>query len=324
MKAFELRDFRGPQGLVLVDRDLPIEGADELLVRVGAIGVNFPDLLMTQGNYQLKPELPVVPGCEVAGTVVSAPEHSRIKVGDRVAAFVWTGGYAEHAVVPVAHAARVPEQLTTPQGAASVVNYHTVYYALSRRGGVRDGDTVLVLGAGGGIGSAALQVASGLGAQVLAGVATEEQAETASRALPGAEMVFLREGFSRQVFELTSGAGVDTVVDPLGDWIFDEAIRCLAPEGALVVVGFAAGAIPTVAANRLLLRNVSVVGAAFGATLARRPGLMQSQAVALEGLIAQGAIRPEIEGIGSFDSLPEQLTRLERGLVRGKAVVEVN
>jgi NADPH2:quinone reductase len=321
LRVFELTEYIGPTGLKAAQREPVAAVEGEIGVRVCAIGVNFPDLLLTQGRYQLRPELPCVPGCEIAGIVSDTPADSLFSVGDRVAAFTWTGGFAEHAVVPASHAVRISDRVPMRDAAATVVNYHTVLFALQRRAQLKPGDAVLVMGAGGGIGTAALQVARGLGAHVIAGVGDPAQGATAARALPGVEVVVLEEGFSSRVRELTGGRGVDVVLDPLGDWLFGESVRALAPEGRVIVIGFAAGGIPEIAVNRLLLRNVGVLGAAFGAFLENDSELMQGQSDTLERFIDQGVVAPTIEVAVPFDELPAQLARLERGEVRGKAVV---
>lgn len=320
MRAFQLKEYAGPAGLEPVDLPAPEPGPEEVLVDVRAIGVNFPDLLMTKGQYQYRPELPAVPGCEVAGEVVRAPEGSGWSPGDRVAAFVWSGGFAERAVLPLSSLVRVPDEVELEAAAAMVVNYHTVHFALARRGRVEQGETVLVMGAGGGIGTAAVQVALGLGARVVAGVADEGQVATA-RAAGASDVVVLEKGFSAKVRELTDGRGVDAVLDPLGDWLFDEALRAVAPEGRILVIGFAAGQIPQVKVNRLLLRNAAVVGVAFGAFLELAPRLMAEQARSLDRMVADGTVRPQIGARFDFAQLPEALARLERGEIAGKGVV---
>jgi NADPH2:quinone reductase len=203
-----------------------------------------------------------------------------------------------------------------------VVNYHTVLFALSRRGRVQPGETVLVMGAGGGIGTAAVQVARGLGARVVAGVADQDQVATA-QAAGAPKVVVVNRGFSAQIRELTGGRGVDAVLDPVGDWLFDEALRALAAEGRILVIGFAAGQIPQVKVNRLLLRNVGVLGVAFGAFLEREPALMGEQARALDRMVADGAVRPQIGARFDFERIPEALAQLERGEIPGKGVVVV-
>ncbi|MBS9375204.1 NADPH:quinone oxidoreductase family protein [Rhodococcus sp. B50] len=320
MRAFELGDYTGPGGLTLTKVETPRPGDGEVLLDVKAVGVNFPDLLMTKGLYQHRPELPVVPGCEIAGTVVDAPAGSGWQAGDRAAAFVWQGGFAEHAVVPVNSLVPIPESVSFETAAAMVVNYHTVHFALSRRGRLTPGETVLVMGAAGGIGTAAIQVAKGLGARVVAGVSAAHRAHIAESA--GAdETVVLEAGFASTIREMTGGRGVDVVLDPVGDWLFDEAVRSLAPEGRLLVVGFAAGKIPAIKVNRLLLRNIGVVGAAFGAFLEVDPRLMKEQAESLDRMIAAGVVNPYVGARFEFEDLPRALECLDRGEIEGKAVV---
>lgn len=320
MKAFQLQSYSGPSGLNVVQVAAPAPGPDDLLVDVAAVGINFPDLLMTQGNYQLKPTLPFVPGCEIAGTVRSAPSGSGWKVGDAVSAFVWTGGFAEQAVVPLSHAASVPEGMDLERAAATIVNYQTVLFALQRRAALRAGEKVLVLGAGGGIGSAAIQVARGLGTTVIAGVAGTHQAQVAQQA--GADdVVVLEPGFAGTVRE--RHGLVDVVVDPLGDWLFDDGLRTLGPEGRLVVIGFAAGQIPQVKVNRLLLKNIAVIGAAWGAYIDVDPQMVGSQAAWLAEKSGQGFIDPPIDVVGVFEDIPALLHRLAKGDIKGKAVVRL-
>jgi NADPH:quinone reductase len=323
MRAQQLESYDGPAGLHLVDVPEPEAGGDEALVEIRAIGVNFPDLLMTRGQYQLKPELPFVPGCEIAGVIRSAPEGSGWQAGQRVGAFIWQGGFAEVARVPVRALMEVPDGTDFTTAAAMVVNYHTVLFALQRRGQVRERDTVLVLGAAGGIGTAGIQVAKGLGARVIGGVADGAQREVAMAA--GADdVVVVSEGFSKAVREMTGGGGVDAVLDPLGDWIFEEALRALAPEGRILIIGFAAGGIPKLAMNRLLLRNASAVGVAWGAFLDEDPNLMRDGGRRLNEMLAAGHVRPQIGARFEFDQIPEALETLGRGAIPGKGVVELD
>lgn len=322
MRALRLREYGGPENLELAELPVPVPADDHVLVEVKAVGINFPDLLSVRGEYQYRPVPPFVPGCEIAGVVAQAPEGSRWSAGDRVSGFVWEGGYAEYVTAPPGALARLPDGATFADGAATVVNYHTVHFALARRGGLRSGETVLALGAGGGIGSAAVQVAKGLGARVIAGVATDEQVATA-RAAGADEVLVLREGFATAVRELNDDRGVDVVLDPLGDWLFAEAVRALAPEGRILVVGFAAGEIPTIKVNRLLLRNVAVVGVAWGAFLDIDPSVMSTAAEALERMFAAGVVRPPVGDLLDFRDVPAALDRLGRGQIVGKAVAEL-
>lgn len=321
MQAYELVEYSGPEGLRLTRKPEPVGDDTSVVVAVKAIGVNFPDLLLTQGQYQFKPDLPFTPGCEIAGVVASSPVGSEFLVGDRVAAFVWQGGFAEFAEVPLDHLIRLPDEMDFESAAALLVNHQTVYFALVRRGSLRSGEGVLVLGAGGGIGSAAVQVANGLGARVIAGIADEAQSDTARQA--GAhDVIILRKGFSKEVLGLTDGRGVNVVVDPLGDWLFTEATRALAPEGRILIVGFAAGEIPTIKANRLLLKNISAVGVAWGASLAQDPSVLADGAAALDRMFREGTVRPLIGRVFAFDEIPEALLQLSTSQIPGKGVVK--
>ena len=323
MRALQLQSYSGPRALKEVDISEPDSSQDRLLIDVKAVGINFPDLLATRGQYQHKPHVPFVPGCEIAGVVHSAPDEASWRPGDRVAAFIWEGGYAERAAAPLHSVVRVPAGADFRTAAAMLVNYQTVHFALSRRGRLREGERLLVLGAAGGIGTAAVQVGKGLGASVVAGVADDSQCETATRA--GAdEVLVLDRDFGSRVRKLTAGRGVDVALDPLGDWLFSEAIRALAPEGRILVIGFAAGEIPTVKVNHLLLRNVSAVGVLWGAFLDEDPTLMEHTSQALETMLEGGVLRPQVGGQYRFDEIPMALERLERGQIRGKAVAEVD
>lgn len=320
MRAHELQTYDGPDGLALVERPDPTADDEHVVVDVRAIGVNFPDLLMTMGQYQLQPDLPIVPGCEISGVIRDAGGGSSWHVGDRVAAFTWTDGYAEQVRVPLASLVSVPDEVELSTAAAALVNYHTALFALQRRGHVRKGDNVLVMGAAGGIGTAAVQVARGLGARVIAGVSDEARGKTAT-AVGADDVLVLSEGFSREVRGLTDGRGVDAVLDPVGDWLFDEALRGLAPEGRILVVGFAAGSIPQLRVNRLLLRNVSAVGVAWGAFLSLDSELLASQAATLDAMVSKGIVRPYIGATFAFEHIPEALTALASGRIAGKGVV---
>lgn len=322
MKALQLTAYDGPSALRLVDVPEPTAGGDEVVLDVRAIGINYPDLLITTGRYQMKPPLPFVPGSEVAGTVAYAPPGCDLAVGDRVAAFVWAGGFAERVSVPLNAVLPLPASMDFVTSAATIINYHTVHFALSRRGRLSAGETLLVLGAAGGIGSAAVQVGKALGARVLAGVANEEQVSAAQEA--GADGVLvLTEGFAAQVRDLTEGRGVDVVLDPLGDWLFAEALRAIAPEGRILIVGFAAGSIPQLGINRLLLKNIAAVGVAWGAFLDIDRTLMATAGREIAAMHAAGRLRPLVAGNFDFEHIPEALELLSRGEIRGKAVVEV-
>jgi NADPH2:quinone reductase len=321
MRALQLERTEGPEGLVQVDLPEP-EAGEQVLIDVVAAGVSFPDLLLTRGQYQVKPPLPFIPGVEVAGVVRSAPAGASVKVGDRVMAFTLFGGWAEVVAAPPNMTFPVPEGWSFEAAAGTVMNYHTAHFALHRRGRVKAGETVLVHGAAGGVGTASIQVAKGAGAKVLAVVSSEAKAEVARRA--GADAVLLSTGdWVGQVKTQTGGRGVDVVMDPVGGEIFDLSLKCLATEGRLLVVGFAGGRIPEVKVNRLLLRNVDVVGVAWGAFVMQEPALTEEIARELAALASKGVVAPVVDKVFPLEEAEQALRELESRSATGKVVLRV-
>ncbi len=275
MKAIQIVEESGPEhALALVELDEPepshpFSPGSAVVVDVHAAGVSFPEVLQTRGQYQLKPPLPYVPGSEVAGVVRSAPEGARVRPGERVAAFCGIGGFAETAVAPEFFTFALAPRLDFAQGAGLILNYHTAYFSLVLRGRLKEGETVLVHGAAGGVGTASLQVAKALGARTIALVSSEPKRAVAEQA--GAdEVVMVSEVWKDEVKEL-SGGGVDIVLDPVGGDRFTDSLRSLREGGRVIVVGFTGGSIPEVKVNRLLLNNTEVVGAGWGAYVMRSP-----------------------------------------------------
>jgi NADPH2:quinone reductase len=295
MRAVQVTTLDGPKAVEL--RDVPEPEAvgpfgPQVLVDVHAVGISFPDLLLSKGEYQLKPELPFTLGVDFAGVVRSAPDGSGFEAGHRVAACLPHGGAADTVAVGPDSVFPLPDRMSFAQGAALPMNYLTAQFALKERGQVREGETVLVHGAAGGVGTATLQVAKGYGARTIAVVSTDAKADVARRA--GADEVVRTDGFLAAVKELTGGRGVDLVVDVVGGDLFTDSLRALAPQGRLLVVGFAAGGIPEVKVNRLLLNNVDVRGVGWGAYAMVRPGFMAAQWRELEPMIAAGVIDPPL------------------------------
>jgi len=321
MRAVQLERLDGPEGLTLVDVPEP-EAGDQVLIDVVAAGVSFPDLLLSKGQYQMKPPVPFVPGVEVAGVVRSAPAGAGVKAGDRVMAFTMLGGWAEVVAAPPNMTFRVPEGWSFEAAAGTVMNYHTAHFALHRRGRLKAGETVLVHGAAGGVGTASIQVARGAGARVLAVVSSEEKAEVARSA--GADKALLSTGdWVSQVKDATQGRGVDVVMDPVGGDIFDLSLKCLAPEGRLLVVGFAGGRIPEVKVNRLLLKNVDVVGVAWGAFVMMEPRLIQEIAQSLAELADKGFVEPLVGSTFPLEQAAQALRELESRKATGKVVLRL-
>jgi NADPH2:quinone reductase len=320
MKALVARELSGPSGLGYTEVDDVSGGDDAILVDVGAAGVSFPDLLLLRGEYQLRLQPPFVPGMEVAGVVRSAPHESEFKPGQRVTALSMLGGWAEQVAVPQANVTRTPDGLDDAEAVALLGNYQTMYFALAKRGALRAGETVLVLGSAGGVGTAAIQIAKALGARVIAMV-HRPHAHDFVQSL-GADVVLpLTDGWLNAVKDHTDGRGVDLVVDPIGGDAFDDAVRALDTEGRLLVIGFAAGGIPTVKVNRLLLRNVSVVGVGYGEYVNRKPG---SQSVFESGVgeLVKAGLRPPPPMRYPLSDGSAAVQALADGGVLGKVVLE--
>lgn len=320
MRAARIMSLDGPAAVRVVDVSPPVATGDQILVDVRSAGVTFPDVLLTRGLYQLKPELPFTPGSEVAGVVAAAPPGAHVAVGDRVAAFCVLGGFAEQVLSPPETVWPLPDALDFRQGAALPMNYLTCHFALVRRGALAAGETVLIHGAAGGIGTAAIQVAKAWGARVIAVVSTDLKAQVAREA--GADDVVPAEGFLAAVKDLTAGRGVDVIVDPVGGDRFTDSLRCLAPEGRLLVIGFTAGDIPTVRVNRLLLNNVDVRGVGWGAFAMTSPGYLDEQWRDLAGPLASGALRPVLGRSFPLERAADALAELDQRSATGKVTIE--
>ena len=321
MRAAQITRLDGPDAVEVVE--LPEPAGAGVVIEVAAAGVCFPDVLLTRGQYQLTPDLPFVPGSEVAGLVRSAPAGSGFAEGDRVAAFTVLGGFAEVVEVDPTMAFPLPDAVTYEQGAALPMNYLTCHFALRERGRLRDGETVLVHGAAGGIGTAAVQLAAAWGARVIAVVSSHDKEDVARAA--GAHEVVLADGFRDAVADLTSRRGVDLVVDPVGGDRFTDSLRSLAPGGRLLVIGFTAGSIPEVRVNRLLLGNVSVVGVGWGAWWTGRggpgPAFLRHQWDELVPLLEAGAVDPVIGEVRDLDDVVAALTAVDERRATGKILL---
>ena len=322
MRALEVQSLTGPDGLAIVDRPEPTDDGRSVIIDVAYAGVSFPDLLQTKGMYQIRPEPPFIPGVEASGIVRSAPADAGVVAGDRVA--VW--GNTCHAEVVAGHPDQVfklPAEMSLAEGAAFVLNYQTAMFCLVDRGGLTAGESVLVLGAAGGVGTSAIQVAKGLGAGPIIGlVSTPEKAKVAAAA--GADhTVLVSDTWKDEVLEITGGRGVDMTYDPVGGDRFLDGVRALARSGRLVVVGFAAGEIPSIKVNRLLLRNVSIVGAAWGEAIAADPELARDIHARLVPLVQSGAVKPPIGQIYSFDDAIEAFRSLDDRSATAKVLFEV-
>jgi len=321
VKAVQVSELTGPAAAKVVDVDEPqVEGA--MTIEVRAAGISFPDVLMTRGLYQYKPEPPFVLGSEAAGVVISAPEGSGFSEGDRVASMTLGGTFAERAAVMPQMTFNLPDELSFEEGAAYILNYHTAHFGLLRRGRLEDGETLLVHGAAGGVGTAAIQVAKAVGGKVIAVVSTDEKERIAREA--GADEVVRSDGPWKDEAKELSGGGVDVVFDPVGGERFLDSVRSLRDEGRLVVIGFTEGSIPSIAVNRLLLRNVSVVGAGWGAFAIPRPEYAREVAADLDRMVAAGHVKPIIGKTYALDEIPQALKDIEERRALGKLVLTVS
>ena len=327
MRALQITELTGPDS-ALQPADLPEPEPSHLLtpgsgvvVEVHAAGVSFPEVLQTRGEYQVKPPLPFVPGSEVAGIVRSVNGDADVKEGDRVAAFCMLGGFAEVAVAPTYFTFALPDVLDFAQGAGLILNYHTAYFSLVTRGRLREGETVLVHGAAGGVGTAALQVAKGLGARTVAVVSTDEKEQVARDA--GADEVVRSDGAWKDEVKELSGGGVDLVLDPVGGDRFTDSLRSLAEGGRVVVVGFTGGSIPEVKVNRLLLNNTEVIGAGWGAYVMPKPDVNREIGAALDRLIASGHVRPVVGPRFPLEDAAQALKAIDERQATGKVVLDV-
>ncbi len=322
MRAIQIARLDGPGAAEVVEIDEPTD-TDAVLIDVHAAGVAFPDALQTRGLYQHRPELPYVPGAEVAGVVRSAPAGAHVAAGDRVAALtLLTGAMAEVVAVPSDRVFKLPDVVSFEAGAGILFNDMTVHCALRTRGRLAPGETVLVHGAAGGIGTSTLRLAAAFGAsRTIAVVSTADKAEVALAA--GASEVVLADGFKDRVKELTGGRGVDVVVDPVGGDRFTDSLRSLATGGRLLVIGFTGGEIPTVKVNRLLLNNVDAVGVGWGAWAGTHPGYLAEQWAELEPLFASGAVTAPEPVVYPLERAADAIASLEDRTAKGKVVVKL-
>src|SRR3954449_2469824 len=324
MRAVQIVELEGPGSLKVVDIEEP--GSQHMLapdggviVDVEAAGVSFPQGLPSPGGDQFKPAPPFVPGAEVAGVVREAPDGADVKPGDRVAAMCMLGGFAEVAVAPPFLTFKLPDELDFAQGAGLVLNYHTAYFCLKLRGRLEEGETVLVHGAAGGVGTASIQVAKGLGAKTIALVSSDEKEQVARDA--GADEVLRSDGPWKD--QAKEAGGVDIVLDPVGGDRFTDSLRSLREEGRVVVVGFTGGAIPEVKVNRLLLNNTEVIGAGWGAYVMSKTDVNRQIGQEIQRLIESGHVKPLVGARFPLESASEALELIDGRGATGKVVLEL-
>lgn len=322
MRAVRVHEYLGPSALRVDEVPEPTAGPGQVLLDVRAAGVNFPDVLLSYGKYQFKPAPPFVPGLEAAGVVVAVGEGvGTVAPGDRVAVTGVHGLFAERVVVPESAAVRLPAAVEFTAGAATLLTYGTTMHALVDRARLRAGESLLVLGAAGGVGLAAVELGKLLGARVIAAASSAEKLAIC-RAHGADELIdYSREDLKERVKQLTGGDGVDVIYDPVGGAYAEPALRSIAWEGRYLVIGFAAGDIPKIPLNLVLLKGCQIVGVFWGSFAVREPGRCREHASRVLAAVAEGRLRPHVDQVQPFAHAGEALARLERREVTGKLVL---
>lgn len=309
MKAIVAKDFGPLDQLQYADWPEPVAEGRMVVVEAESIGVNFPDGLLVQGLYQMKPQPPFVPGMEVAGRVVAVGDKvTTVKPGDRVAALLTLGGYAEKVAVHEASVLKLPDGISSDEACALLVGYGTSHYALKQRGQLKPGETLCVLGAAGATGIAAVQIGKAMGATVIGVASSEEKRKIAKDA--GTDIVLGYDNLKDALKEATGGKGVDVAFDPVGGEPFDALSRSMAWEGRLLVIGFASGTIPRLPVNLTLVKGYSVVGVFWGAFTQKEPAVHAENMKELIGWHLAGKVRPVIEGAYPLSDAPAVLERV--------------
>jgi NADPH2:quinone reductase len=320
MHAWVVHEFgHYKERLSYEEAETPTAPAEGALLKVRAAGLNFPDILAIAGTYQTKAPLPFTPGTEVVGEVVEAGAGSRFKKGDRVLTLAFSGGFAEYLAAYDATSFAVPDALPDDHAAALLINYQTSYFALAYRAALKAGEALLVHGGAGGVGVAAIQLGKAMGARVIATASTAEKREICLKS--GADEAIPVEGFADAVKRLTDGRGADVIYDPVGGDVFDASCRCVAWEGRILVIGFASGRIPQLAANRVLLKNMSVIGLFWGNYYLHDPQKIKDTQEALYRLYGEGKIRPLVYKTYPRAELVAALEAIESRRSYGKVVL---
>ena len=319
MKAVLCTDWKGPAGLVATEVPEPTPGPGQVKIALGGSGVNFADILVVSGHYQIKPDLPFIPGFEGAGTVTEVgPGVDSVSVGDRVVMFAGVGCFAETVVTDVSRTAPAPDNLTDIEAASFMTAYGTSYHALVDRAAVSEGETVVVLGAAGGVGIAAVEIAKLLGCRVAAAVSSERKAEFVLQRGADVAIRYDRDDLREAIRSFTDGKGADVVYDPVGGSATETSFRSLRWNGRLLVVGFAAGKIPRLPLNLALLKSASAVGVFWGDFVERYPRENRANLVQLKEWCEQGLIHPHVDRVFSFDQAPAAMAYLADRQVLGR------
>jgi NADPH:quinone reductase len=322
MKALVCRQFGLPNSLTIEDIPAPTPNKGEVKIRVHAAGVNFPDVLMVQGLYQLKPPFPFSPGLEVSGEIIAVGEGvDPSRMGERVIGVVNWGGIAEEVLAPAHMTLPMPANMSDEDGAVFPIVYGTSHIALAHRANLQLGETLLVLGAGGGVGLTAVEIGKLMGATVIACASTDEKLEVAKQYGADHTINYSNTDLRDAVKKITGDKGVDVIYDPVGGDLFDTAVRCVAWEGRYLVIGFASGRIPDLPANRVLLKNSALVGVFWGAYALNKPKVMQESFKTILQWYADNKLKPYIGARYTLDNAVLALEALMNRQAIGKVVV---
>lgn len=322
MKAIVCEQFGPPSQLVLKDLPSPQPGAGQVLVSVRACSLNFPDTLIIQGKYQFKPELPFTPGSDIAGVVKAVGEGvSQYKVGDEVFGFVMHGGYAEEVVADSKNVFPKPPGMPDPVAASFLLAYGTSYHALKDRAQLKEGETLVVLGASGGVGLAAVELGKAMGARVIAAASTADKLALCQKHGADDTINYETEDLKARIKELTDGKGADVIYDPVGGAYSEPAIRAMAWQGRFLVVGFAAGDIPRIPLNLTLLKGCQIVGVFWGSFAQRDPSMNIQNAMQLMQWLQAGQLKPHIHRLYPLEEAPQALEEMMDRKVKGKSII---
>ncbi|WP_289102465.1 NADPH:quinone oxidoreductase family protein [uncultured Marinobacter sp.] len=324
MKAILCKEYGPAETLVIEDVPSPKMGDRGVKIRVKAAGLNFPDTLIIEGKYQLQPPMPFSPGGELAGEVIEVGDKvTRFKPGDRVAALTGFGAFAEEVVAPESNLLPVPDNMPDEKAAGFMMVYGTSYYALKQRANLQPGETLLVLGASGGVGLAAVELGKAMGAKVIAAASSSEKLRIAKDAGADELINYTDEPLKDAVKKLTKGKGVDVIYDPVGGDFTEQALRTMAWNGRHLIIGFAAGDIPKVPANLTLLKGCSVVGVFWGAFARNEPEVSAQNMMELLQMYSEGKIDPKVSEVFDFEQYAEALGALTGRRATGKVVLRV-
>lgn len=324
MKAALCKEYGPPRSLVVEDVESPEPGPGEVKLRVHACGVNFPDILMMAGKYQSKPDMPFSPGGEVSGEVVAVGEGvDRLRPGQRVLGMAGHGGMAEEICLPAVAVVPIPDSMDYETAAGFILTYGTSYHALKQRARLQEGETLLVLGAAGGVGLAAVELGRLMGARVIAAASSAEKLELAGEYGASEFINYAEENLKERVKELTDGRGADVIYDPVGGELFDQCMRSVAWKGRVLVIGFASGEIPKVPVNLALLKGCEIVGVFWGAFTQREPEAHEENTRELLQYVSEGKLKPHVSATFPLEEAGEALAMLAERKALGKVIVTV-